>query len=91
MSMAKLICEEQVNGETVIRSYTTPSILAAAALAKTRPGVGNPFWVWPSVPVGQIIAVDFVGAPLATNDTQTNNTLIGQISATPQEKLTYAS
>lgn len=88
--MAKLICEELVNGETVIRSYTTPSILAAAALAKTRPGIGNPFWVWPSVPTGQIIAVDFSGAPLATDNTQTNNTLIAEITATPQEKLTYA-
>jgi hypothetical protein len=90
MSMAKLICEEQVNGETVIRSWTTPNLTAAAILAKSHPGVGNPFWVWPSVPSGTIIGVDFTDAPIATNDQTTNLSLINAITATPEEKLTYA-
>lgn len=89
MDVAKVICEETVNGESIIRSFTTPSILAAAALVRTRPGVGNPYWCWPSVPPGTIVAVDFTNAPLATGSTGDNMDLISAITATPAEKLTY--
>lgn len=89
MTMAKVICEEVVGGETVIRSYTT-SPGTAAAFVKTRPGVGNKFWCWPSVPAGTIIGADFTNAPTVTSNTQTNQAAIDAISATPEEVLVYA-
>lgn len=87
--MAKVICEEVVNGETVIRSYTTAPN-TAAAFVKIKPGSGNPFWCWPSVPAGTIIGCDFTGAPVATNVTATNQGLIDAITAQPEDVLVYA-
>lgn len=89
MAMAKVICEEVVNGETVIRSYTT-SEGTAAAFVKVRPGAGKAFWCWPSVPAGQIVAADFTNAPIATSNTATNQALIGAITAAPEDVLVYA-
>lgn len=87
--MSKVICEEEVNGETVIRSYTT-SAGTAAAFVKVRPGPGKPFWCWASVPTGQIIGCDFTNAPIATNSTTDNQALIDAITAAPQDVLVYA-
>lgn len=86
--MSKVICEEVVGGEAVIRSYTTTAG-TAAAFVKVRPGPGKPFWCWPSVPAGTIIGADFTGAPVATNNTATNQGLIDAITATPEEVLVY--
>ncbi len=89
MEMSKVICEEVVNGESVIRSYTTAAG-TAAAFVKVRPGAGNPFWCWPSVPSGTIIGCDFTNAPIATSSTATNQGLIDAIVATPESVLVYA-
>ena len=86
--MGKLICEQTINGETVLRSVTTAPG-TAAALVKTLPGVGKPYWYWNSVPVGVIIAADFTNAPIATSSTSANQTAINGITATPQDVLTY--
>lgn len=90
MPMAKVICEEVVNGVTVIRSYTTAQG-AEAAFVKIKPGVGNKFWCWPSVPAGTIIAADFTDAPTATANTSQNAALIAGITAQPLDVLVYAS
>lgn len=87
-AMAKVICEEIVNGESVIRSYTTAAG-TAAAFVKVKPGPGKPFWCWPSVPVGTIIGCDFSAAPIATSTTSTNQALIDGISTLPEDVLTY--
>jgi hypothetical protein len=89
MAMAKVICEEIFNGEEVLRSYTTAAG-TAETLVKTHPGVGHPFWSWPTVPPGKIIAADFTDAPIATNDTAQNRALIAAITKTPEEVLIYA-
>lgn len=86
--MAKVICEEVVGGETVIRSYTTAAG-TAAAFVKIRPGPGNPFWCWPSVPAGTIVGCDFTNAPIATNNTTTNQGLIDAITTQPIDVLVY--
>lgn len=87
--MSKLIYPETVGGVDYIRSWTcVPG--TEGTIVKTRPGVGKPFWVWPSIPTGQIIAVDMTDAPLATANASTNNESIAAITATPEEKLTYA-
>jgi hypothetical protein len=88
MAVAKVICEEIVEGETVLRSWTTTQG-GAAVLVKTKPGLNKPYWCWPSVPAGTIIAADFTGAPLATSNTAENAAAIAAITATPEEKLTY--
>jgi len=87
--MGKLVCEQTINGEDVLRSVTTAAGVAPA-LVKSLPGVGKPFWYWPSIPPGQIVACDFTNAPIATNDTAANAAAIAAITATPQDVLTYA-
>ena len=47
-NMAKVFYEETVNGETVLRNYTTTANALPFALP-VRPGVGKKFWSWPSV------------------------------------------
>lgn len=87
--MAKVICEEVVGGETVIRSYTTAAG-TAAAFVKVRPGPGKLFWCWAAVPTGTIIGCDFTNAPVSTNNTATNQGLIDAISTAPEDVLVYA-
>lgn len=88
MAVAKVICEEVVGEETVMRSWTTTQG-GAAVLVKTKPGVGKPYWCWPSVPSGTIIGADFTGAPTASSNTAQNAADIAAITATPEEKLVY--
>ena len=87
--MGKLVCEQNVGGEDILRNVTTAAG-AAPALVKTLPGVGKPFWYWPTIPAGTVVACDFTEAPIATNDTAQNAALIAAITKTPQEVLTYA-
>ena len=89
MSMGKLVCEQTINGEDVLRSVTTAAGVAPT-LVKSLPGVGKPFWYWNSIPPGTVIACDFTDAPIATNDTATNAALIAGITTQPQDVLTYA-
>jgi hypothetical protein len=89
MSMSKVICEETVAGETVVRSYTTIAG-GAAAFVKIKPGVGKPFWCWPTVPAGVITGVDLSAAPIATANTVTNQGLIDAITVAPEDVLVYA-
>jgi hypothetical protein len=85
----KVICQETVGGELVMRSYTTTTG-GAAVLVKTHPGPGNPYWAWPTVPSGTIVGADFTDAPIATTVTADNQAAINAITATPEEKLVYA-
>lgn len=87
--MGKLICEKVINGETVLLNATTAAGVAPV-LVKSTPGVGQPFWYWPSIPSGTVVACDFTDAPIATSDTATNSALIAAITKTPEEVLVYA-
>lgn len=87
--MGKMICEQNINGEDVLRNITTAAGVAPV-LAKTVPGVGKPFWYWPTIPAGTVVGCDFTEAPIATNDTATNAALIAAITKTPAEVLTYS-
>lgn len=86
--MGKLICEQTVNGEDILRSITTASGVAPA-LVKTVPGVGKPFWYWASIPAGTVIGADFTNAPVASSDTATNAASIAAITAQPADVLIY--
>lgn len=50
---------------------------------------GKPFFCWPSVPPGTVIACDFTNAPIGTGDVAANAALIAAIQATPESVLTY--
>ncbi len=86
--MGKLICEKVINGETTLLNATTAEGVVGQ-LVKVTPGVGKPFWYWPSIPAGKVIAVDFTNAPIATNDAATNNALAAAITELPGSVLTY--
>lgn len=87
--MGKLICEQEINGETVLRSITTAAGVAPA-LVKTIPGVGKPYWYWASIPAGVVIGADFTNAPIASAVTSENTAAIAGITAAPNDVLTYA-
>lgn len=86
--MGKLICEKVINAEVTLLNATTAAG-ATALLVKTTPGVGKPFWAWASIPPGKVIACDFTDAPIATNNTSSNQALIDAITADPADVLTY--
>jgi len=86
--MAKLVCEIELKGETIVRGLTTvPSIVPV--LVKTTPGVGQPFWYWDSIPAGKVVAADFTNAPIATDDADVNAGLMYAKVVDPLDVLVY--
>jgi hypothetical protein len=88
--MGKLICEITLNGEDTLVSLTTAPNVNLGSFVKIKPGIGKPFWYWPSIPSGQIVACDFTNAPVVVSDVATNNANIDAITAEPGDVLTYA-
>lgn len=87
--MGKLVCEQTINGEDVLRSITTAAGVAAT-LVKTVPGLGKPFWYWPSIPAGTVIGCDFTNAPIVSAVTAENQAAIDAITVQPTAVLVYA-
>lgn len=85
----KLICNKVINGETVLLNVTTP-IGNQAAYVKQIAGVGNPFWMWASIPSGKVIACDFTNAPIVDTDNTVTAARIAAITEVPADVLTYA-
>ena len=85
----KLICNKEILGQTAVRSFTTPNTGNQGSYVKTIVGVGNPFWMWPSVPAGKIIGADFTDAPICSDDVNVNNQLIAAITVLPEDVLVY--
>ncbi len=88
--MGKLVCEVRLNGEDVVKVLTTANNANVGQFVKTVPGVGKPYWYWPSIPAGAVLAADFTNAPVATSSTDDNNAAIAAITTAPSEVLTYA-
>lgn len=86
--MGKLICEKVVNGETMLLNVTTAAGVVPALL-RTTPGIGKPFWYWPTIPPGSIIAVDFTNAPIVSSDKVANQASMDAIETVPSDVLTY--
>lgn len=85
----KLICNKTVGGVTAVRNFTTPTG-NQGSYVKTIVGPGNPFWMWATIPSGQVIGADFTDAPICSADIAVNNQLIADITAEPEDVLVYA-
>lgn len=75
-------------GEDALRVFTTPSGPQGAYVKSIVP-VGQPYWVFPSIPPGKVIAADFTAAPISAATASQNNINIANISAQPEDVLTY--
>lgn len=80
--VAKLVCEKTINGVTAVRVFTTISGPQGLAI-KQIAGVGNPYWIWNSIPSGTVIGADFTNAPIASADVAVNNTNAAPLLDTP--------
>lgn len=89
--MGKLVCEVVKNGESVVKVVTTSSSINIGSFVKTLPGIGKPFWYWPSIPAGTVVGADFTNAPVVVSDIQSNNDAVAAITADPSDVLYYAS
>lgn len=86
----KLVCNKTLNGVTFLAIVTTANG-NQGQYVKAIAGVGNPFWIWPSIPnQANVIACDFTNAPIVDTDPAVNNASIAAITATPADVLTYA-
>lgn len=85
----KLVCNKTLNGVTFLAVVTTANG-NQGLYVKAIAGVGNPYWIWPSIPAGTVIAADFTNAPIVDTDPAVNNTNIAAITALPADVLTYA-
>jgi hypothetical protein len=81
-TMPKLICEKTIAGVTAVRSFTTVAG-PQGAIIKQIVGVGNPYWIWNSIPAGQVIGADFTNAPIASADISVNNANAAPLLADP--------
>lgn len=80
--MPKLICEKTIAGVTAVRVFTTVSG-PQGAIIKQIVGVGNPYWIWNSIPAGTVIGADFTNAPIASSDISVNNDNAAPLLADP--------
>lgn len=92
--MPKLVCEKTIAGVTALRVFTTVNGPQGAVI-KQLVGVGNPYWIWSSIPAGTVIAADFTSAPIADTDIAVNNANAAPLldsppSVDPASVLTYA-
>lgn len=92
--MPKLVCFKVIAGVDALRVFTTVSG-PQGAIIKQIVGVGNPYWIWNSIPSGTVIAADFTDAPIASSDVSVNNAnaaplLADPPSVDPEDVLTYA-
>jgi hypothetical protein len=93
-TLPKLICIKTIGGVEALRVFTTVSG-PQGAIIKQIVGVGNPYWIWASIPSGVVIAADFTDAPICSADVSENNAnaaplLADPPSVDPAAVLTYA-
>lgn len=92
--LPKLICNKTINGVDALRVFTTVSG-PQGAIIKQIVGVGNPYWIWSTIPAGTVVAADFTSAPICDTDINVNNSnaaplLASPPSVDPATVLTYA-
>jgi hypothetical protein len=85
----KIVNIGKVDGVDTLMVRTTPAG-NQGLFVKILVPEGDPYWLWPTIPSGQVIAADFTGAPLASMDVAVNNANIAAITEDPADVLTYA-
>lgn len=80
--MPRLVCEKTIGGVTAVRVFTTINGPQGSVI-KTIVGVGNPYWIWNSIPSGKVIGADFTNAPIASSDIAVNNANAAPLLADP--------
>lgn len=85
----KLVNVMKVDGVDTLAVRTT-SAGNQGLFVKILVPEGEPYWLWPTIPAGEVIGCDFTGAPLSSNDVAVNNANIANITAEPEAVLTYA-
>lgn len=86
----RLVCNITIGGVSSLRVVTTANG-NQGLYVKSIAGVGNPFWIWPTVPNQKnVIAADFTNAPIVDNDPSVNNARIAAITATPEDVLIWS-
>lgn len=78
----KIICEKTLLGATGVKVFTTVAG-DQGAIIKQMVGVGNPYWIFSSIPPGKVIGADFTTAPIASSDVATNNQNAAPLLASP--------
>ena len=83
-TLPKLVCMKTIGGVTALRVLTTVGG-AQGSYIKLLAGVGNPYWIWNSLPVAdnKVIAADFTNAPIASSDISVNNANAAPLLADP--------
>ena len=90
-AMAKVFYEETVNGETIVRNYTT-GLNALPFALPVRPGVGKQFWAWPAVTDSfHVIACDFTDAPIVSATPSVNLATYNSITVLPEDVLMWST
>lgn len=86
----RLVCNKTLNGNTFLAIFTTANG-NQGLFVKSIAGVGNPYWIWPTIPnQSTVIACDFTNAPVVDADPLVNNANIAAITATPEDVLTWS-
>jgi len=86
----RLVCNKTLNGVTFLAIVTTANG-DQGLFVKSIAGVGNPYWIWPTIPNQKtVIACDFSEAPIVSSDTAVNNANIAAITKTPEDVLTWS-
>lgn len=74
----------------LVRYITNTTLAPFAVRAPHRPGIGKPFWAFPTAPqLSTIAGWTFEGAPIATAFASTNAQLIAAITATPADVFVF--
>ena len=84
----KVVYEKFIGGSTRLLTVTTAAGDQGLRIKQLVPD-GAPYWAWPSIPPGKVIAADFTDAPLCSQDVAVNNTNLGNITVDPATVLTY--
>lgn len=83
----KLVCFVNINGVDTLKTLTTVAgVPQNAAFVKNKPGIGEPFLIFNSLP-GVVVAAEFDTAPIVNTDVSVNETSINTMLADPSTYL----
>ena len=89
----KVFYEIEVDGEPVLKHYSTTSALAPYAVRTPgRPGLGKQFWAFPDIGGRNPDIIEtwsFQNAPSVVSSVATNAASIAAISVTPDDVFTW--